>query len=139
MSWKVLFAIYGALPNGNQADAQGFIVTKALQRLIDNTGGIVAINNTSFKDPAVDFTKHFGAVVERDGVQRCFACHFQQADAMGIAVRHSPRMTAITVAAPAACSARAPLPSPHAPAACRHAPRAAVQSRADRRDDRGAG
>jgi hypothetical protein len=74
MSWKVLFATYGALPNGNQADAQGFIVTKALQRLIDNTGGIVAINNTSFKDPAVEFTKHFGAVVERDGVQRCFAC-----------------------------------------------------------------
>lgn len=73
MSWKVLFATYGALPNGNQADAQSFIVTKALQRLIDNTGGIVAINNTSFKDPAVEFTKHFGAVVERDGVQRCFA------------------------------------------------------------------
>jgi hypothetical protein len=70
---EVLFATYGALPNGNQADAQSFIVTKALQRLIDNTGGIVAINNTSFKDPAVEFTKHFGAVVERDGVQRCFA------------------------------------------------------------------
>jgi hypothetical protein len=74
MSLKVLFATYGALPNGNQADAQGFIVTKALQRLIDNTGGIVAINNTSFNDPVVNFEKHFGAVVERDRVQRCFAC-----------------------------------------------------------------
>jgi hypothetical protein len=74
MSLKVLFATYGALPNGNQADAQGFIVTKALQRLIDNTGGIVAINNTSFNDPVVNFEKHFGAVVVRDGVQRCFAC-----------------------------------------------------------------
>jgi hypothetical protein len=73
---KVLFAAYGALPNGNQADAQGFIVTKALQNLIDNPtiGGIVAIDNTSFQDPASGFTKHFAAVVERDGVHRCFAC-----------------------------------------------------------------
>ena len=71
---KVLFAVYGALPNANQANAQGFIVTRALQNLIDNNGGIVAINNTSFNDPAVDFTKHFGAIVERNGVQHCFAC-----------------------------------------------------------------
>jgi hypothetical protein len=78
MSLKVLSAVYGALPDGNQANAQGFIVTKALQRLIDNTGGIVAINNTSFSDPSVGFLKHFGAVVDRDGVQHCFACQENQ-------------------------------------------------------------
>jgi hypothetical protein len=74
MSLKVLSAVYGALPNGSSVDAQGTIVTKALQHLIENLGGIVPIDNTNFNDPAVGFTKHFGAIVERNGVQHCFAC-----------------------------------------------------------------
>jgi hypothetical protein len=74
MSLNVLHAVYGALPNGSPTDAQGSIVTNALQRLIDNLGGIVPINNTNFNDPAVGFTKHFGAIVVRNGVQHCFAC-----------------------------------------------------------------
>ena len=48
MSLNVLFAAYGALPNGDQRDAQGSIVTSALQRLIDNTGGVVTININNF-------------------------------------------------------------------------------------------
>jgi hypothetical protein len=73
---KVLFAVYGALPNGNPADAQGSIVTHALQHLLDttNNGGIIGIDNTSFQDPVSGFTKHFAAIVERDGVKHCFAC-----------------------------------------------------------------
>lgn len=78
MSLKVLSAVYGALPNGSQVNAQGFIVTKAVQRLIDNLGGIVSINNTNFSDPAVGFTKHFAAIVDRNGVQHCFACEENQ-------------------------------------------------------------
>lgn len=73
---KVLFAAYGALPNGNKEDALGFIVTKTLQHLIDDPGnqGGVTINNANFNDSAPGFTKHFAAIVERDGVLRCFAC-----------------------------------------------------------------
>jgi hypothetical protein len=78
MSLKVLSAVYGALPNGSQVDAQGFIVTKAVQRLIDNLGGVVPINNANFNDPAVGFTKHFAAIVERNGVHHCFACQENQ-------------------------------------------------------------
>jgi hypothetical protein len=78
MSLKVLSAVYGALPNGSQVNAQGYIVTKAVQRLIDNLGGIVSINNTNFQDPSVGFTKHFAAIVERDGVKHCFACQENQ-------------------------------------------------------------
>jgi len=74
MSLNVLFAAYGALPNGDQRDAQGSIVTRALQRLIDNTGGVVTVNNNNFNDPAVGFTKNFAAVVSRNGVLHCFAC-----------------------------------------------------------------
>jgi len=74
MALKVHSAVYGALPNGTSTNAQGFIVTQAVQRLIDNLGGIVPINNTNFNDPAVGFEKHFAAIVERDGTRRCFAC-----------------------------------------------------------------
>jgi hypothetical protein len=74
MSLKVLSAVYGALPNGSSTDAQGTIVTHAVQRLIDNLGGIVPINNANFNDPVVGYQKHFAAIVERDGVKRCFAC-----------------------------------------------------------------
>jgi hypothetical protein len=78
MSLKVLSAVYGALPNGSSTNAQGFIVTRSVQRLIDNLGGIVPINNTNFNDPAVGFVKHFAATVERNGVQHCFACQENQ-------------------------------------------------------------
>jgi hypothetical protein len=74
MSLNVLFAVYGALPNGSRTDAQGTIVTQALQNLIDNSGGIVTVNDGNFNDPAVGFKKHFGAIVLRDGVEHCFAC-----------------------------------------------------------------
>ena len=78
MSLQVISAVYGALPNGSSTDAQGTIVTKALQRLIDNLGGTVTINNTNFNDPAVGFTKHFAAVVLRNGRPHCFACEENQ-------------------------------------------------------------
>ena len=79
MSLKVISAVYGALSNGSQIDAQGNIVTVALQRLIDNEGGIVTINDENFSpDPAFGFVKHFGAIVERSGVQVCFACQENQ-------------------------------------------------------------
>ena len=74
---RVEFAVYGALPNGDQNDAQGAIVTHRLQTLIDSQGGVVTINNTSFGDPVVDFKKHFAAIVFRDednSPVRCFAC-----------------------------------------------------------------
>jgi hypothetical protein len=74
MSLNVLFVHtvrYRAEP---RRDAQGTIVTRALQRLIDNTGGVVTINNNNFNDPAVSFTKHLAALVARNGVLHCFSC-----------------------------------------------------------------
>ena len=78
MTLKVLYAVYGALPNGSPINAAGFIVTHALQNLVNNLGGIVPINDTNFGDPAFGFVKHFGAIVERDGVEHCFACEENQ-------------------------------------------------------------
>lgn len=72
---QVIFAVYGALPGGNQHDAQAFDVTAVLQSLLAQNNGTVAINNNSFGgDPAPNNTKHFAAVVKRGGTDFYFAC-----------------------------------------------------------------
>jgi len=68
-------AIYGALPGGNSNDARAFNVTAQLQELLNSGTGVVACNNANFGDPAPGFTKHFGALVERDGTALYFACN----------------------------------------------------------------
>jgi hypothetical protein len=76
MALKVLFAAYGGLRNGNQDNTEARIVTGVLQQRLNNTpNGVVTINNTNMGgDPAPGVQKHFGAIVEVDGVARPFAC-----------------------------------------------------------------
>ena len=74
MSLIVKSAVYGALPGGNAAAAQAFNVTSSLQTLINDNAGVVAIDNTSFGDPSSGNTKHFGAIVDRNGQDFFFAC-----------------------------------------------------------------
>jgi hypothetical protein len=79
---KVIFAAYGALRDGNQDNTEAADVTVALQQAIDNSprgNGVVRIDNTSMGgDPADGVGKHFGAIVEVDGVRRAFACQENQ-------------------------------------------------------------
>jgi hypothetical protein len=76
MALRVIFAAYGALRGGGQDNTEAAIVTSALQQRLDQSpNGVVRINNATMGgDPAVNVTKHFGAIVEVDGVQRPFAC-----------------------------------------------------------------
>ena len=76
MALKVLFAAYGALRNGNQDNTEARIVTGVLQQRLNSTpNGVVKINNANMGgDPAPGVQKHFGAIVEVDGVPRPFAC-----------------------------------------------------------------
>jgi hypothetical protein len=75
---EVVFATYGALPNGNEQQAQAFNVTAQLQNLIDANGGVVGISDSNFGDPSYGFVKHFGACVKRNGDERFFACQENQ-------------------------------------------------------------
>jgi hypothetical protein len=71
----VKFAVYGALPNGQQNNAQAFDVTTLVQDIINLSNGTVACNNASFAgDPSPGATKHFAAIVNRDGTDLYFAC-----------------------------------------------------------------
>lgn len=71
----VKFASYGALANGSSQSTEANIVNDALQKAIDTTSGVVKIDNTTMNgDPAFKVKKHFGAVVNRDGIDRAFAC-----------------------------------------------------------------
>jgi hypothetical protein len=80
MALVVKHAVYGALPGGNEFflpvefPDQAFDVTRQLKGFIDAEGGVVACDNNHFGDPSPGNRKHFGAVVERDGVDLFFAC-----------------------------------------------------------------
>lgn len=76
MAPRVIFAAYGALRDGDPDNTEAAIVTGALQQTLDNTpNGVVTINNTHLGgDPAPGADKHFGAIVEVNGVERPFAC-----------------------------------------------------------------
>ena len=72
----VKFAVYGALPGGQESDAQAHDVTALVQATINLNGGTIACNNDSLGgDPSPGYTKHFAAIVNRDGTNLCFACH----------------------------------------------------------------
>jgi hypothetical protein len=72
---QVVFAVYGALPGGNQNEAEASDVAAVLQSLLAQGSGVVAINNNSFgRDPSPNNTKHFAAVVKRGGTDFYFAC-----------------------------------------------------------------
>ena len=76
MALKVRFAVYGALRNGHQDNTEARIVTGTLQQRLSSTpNGVVKITNATMGgDPAPGVEKHFGAIVEVDGVPRPFAC-----------------------------------------------------------------
>ncbi|SDD50876.1 hypothetical protein SAMN05660690_4438 [Geodermatophilus telluris] len=76
MAVNVLFAVYGALRDGNQDRTEAASVIGPLQRAIDSrVGEVVRIDNTTMgRDPAPGVTKHFGALVDVHGTRRAFAC-----------------------------------------------------------------
>ena len=82
MPLTVHFAVYGALRNGKQDNTEAADVKDALQAAINNSpngNGVVKINNRNMGgDPAKGVGKHFGAIVEVDGVLRAFACQENQ-------------------------------------------------------------
>jgi len=80
MTLRVIFAVYGALRSGGQDNTEAAIVTDALQGQLNNMpNGVVRINNANMGvDPAPGVTKHFGAIVEVDGMSRPFACQENQ-------------------------------------------------------------
>lgn len=79
-TFKVLFAVYGALAGGDENNMEAAIVTDALQgQLNDNPNGVVTINNSTMGgDPANGWTKHFGAIVVVNGDALPFACEENQ-------------------------------------------------------------
>ncbi|QCP53093.1 hypothetical protein FAZ95_28845 [Trinickia violacea] len=73
----VQFAVYGALANGSPDGTGATGVSDALQRAINESspyGTVTIDNNTMRGDPCPGYTKHFGAIVVRDGKPRFFAC-----------------------------------------------------------------
>jgi len=76
MAVNVIFAVYGALRDGNSDKTEAADVTRALQKALDNTvGEVVQINNANMGgDPASGVVKHFGAIVDVNGRRRAFAC-----------------------------------------------------------------
>jgi hypothetical protein len=84
-SLRVIYAVYGALANGNLSQSEAFDVSASLQSLLTtNNGlvihnGIVTISNASFGgDPCPGSVKQFMAVVRRNGIDYCFACQENQ-------------------------------------------------------------
>lgn len=75
-TYKVIFAVYGALADGDENRTEAAVVTGALQNQLDNNpNGVIKINNTSMGgDPAKGWQKHFGAIVEVNGEALPFAC-----------------------------------------------------------------
>jgi hypothetical protein len=72
----VKFAVYGALAGGDENKTQAVNVQTALQTAIDSSQGIVNINNNTMGgDPSKGNSKHFGAIVALDNVDRYFACY----------------------------------------------------------------
>jgi hypothetical protein len=82
MALIVKFAVYGGLKGGNSDQTLAAVRTAKLQAAIDASGGpsglgpgVVRIDNTNLgPDPADGVQKHFGAIVEVDGVDMPFAC-----------------------------------------------------------------
>ena len=71
MARTVTFAVYGGIRDGSAHAAD---VKTRLQELV-NAGAQVAINNETLRiDPAVGVQKHFGAIIDIDGVSKPFAC-----------------------------------------------------------------
>ena len=75
MAFKVNFAVYGALADGNENKCQAIDVTQKLQQRLDEHDGVVTINNKAMgRDPSPGYTKHFGANVTVGGEGKWFAC-----------------------------------------------------------------
>lgn len=73
----VVTAVYGALNGGNENNSQAVNVTAQLQGAINNSQGVVNIDNTTMGgDPSTGNTKHFGAVVQlcNSSFTNYFAC-----------------------------------------------------------------
>jgi hypothetical protein len=71
----VISAVYGALAGGNENSAQAANVMSPLQNCINSMDAIVNINNQNMGgDPCPNYTKHFGAIINRDGGTYYYAC-----------------------------------------------------------------
>jgi hypothetical protein len=74
MAIEALFAVWGALANGNPNEAEAADVRDKLQQLFDEGVTMVTIKDDNFGDPAVGFEKHFAATVNNNGRVSHYAC-----------------------------------------------------------------
>jgi hypothetical protein len=74
MAIKALFAVFGALANGNPNEAQAADVTGKLQQSFNAGETTITINDDNFGDPAVGWQKHFAATVNNNGRVSHYAC-----------------------------------------------------------------
>jgi hypothetical protein len=74
MAIEALFAVWGALANGNPNEAEAADVSGKLQQLFNAGATMVTINDDNFGDPAVGFQKHFAATVNNNGRVSHYAC-----------------------------------------------------------------
>jgi hypothetical protein len=73
--FQVNYAIYGALNNNAEDQAQAFSLSSQLAAAITAYQGIVPINNTTFGgDPCFGYTKNFGACLSNGANNYYFAC-----------------------------------------------------------------
>jgi hypothetical protein len=71
---QAMFAVWGALANGNPNTARAADVGGRLQQLFDAGETTVTINDDNLGDPAVGFEKHFAATVNNNGRVSHYAC-----------------------------------------------------------------
>ena len=74
MAIEALFAVYGALANGDPNNAQAADVRDRLQQHFNDGATMLAISDVNFGDPAVGVRKHFAATVNNNGRISHYAC-----------------------------------------------------------------
>jgi hypothetical protein len=74
MAIEALFAVWGALANGDPNNAEAADVRDQLQQKFNDGETQLTINDDNFGDPAVGFKKHFAATINNSGRVSHYAC-----------------------------------------------------------------
>lgn len=72
--YKVKFAVWGAIPNGDAKKDEAGDISEMLQAILNSRGSVVKFTTDNFHDTAKGHEKHFAGIVARDGADHYFAC-----------------------------------------------------------------